>query len=45
MYSNSGSEPFSYAVVKVDCTGRLVVEALCGTDQIGIDVIQPHGCP
>ena len=25
--------------------GRLVVEAFYGSDQVGIDVIQPHGCP
>ena len=29
----------------VDCAGRLVVEAFYGSDQIVIDVIQPHGCP
>ena len=29
----------------VDCAGRLVVEAFSGSDQVGIDVIQPHGCP
>ena len=29
----------------VDCTGRLVVEAFYGLDQVVIDVIQPHGCP
>ena len=43
-YSNCGLEPFSYVVVIVDCTGRLVIEAFCGFDQVGIDVIQPHGC-
>ena len=32
-------------VVMVDCAGRLVVEALYGSDQVGIDVILPHGCP
>ena len=29
----------------VDCAGRLVVEAFYGSDQVVIDVIQPHGCP
>ena len=28
----------------VDCAGRLVVEAFYGSDQVVIDVIQPHGC-
>ena len=37
--------PFSNVVVMVDCTGRLVVEAFYGLDQVVIDVIQPHGCP
>ena len=31
--------------VIVDCASRLVVEALCGSDQVVIDVIQTHGCP
>ena len=29
----------------VDCTGRLIVEAFYGSDQVVIDVIQPHACP
>ena len=29
----------------VDCAGRLVVEAFYGSDQVVIDVVQPHGCP
>ena len=29
----------------VDCAGRLVVETFFGSDQVAIDVIQPHGCP
>ena len=37
--------PYSYVVVIVDCASRLVVEASYGSDQVGIDVIQPHGCP
>ena len=41
--SSCGSEPFSNVVVMVDCAGRLVVEALYGSDQVVIDVIQPHG--
>ena len=28
----------------VDCAGRLVVEAFYGSDEVVIDVIQPHGC-
>ena len=44
-YSNCGSEPFSCVVVMVDSTGRLVVEAFYDSDQVGIDVVQPHCCP
>ena len=44
-HSSCGLEPFSYVVVMVDCAGRLVVEAFCGSDQVVIDVIQSHGCP
>ena len=44
-HSNCGSEPFSSVVVMVDCAGRLVVEAFYGSDQVVIDVVQPHGCP
>ena len=44
-HSNCGSEPFSNFVVMVNCTGCLVVEAFDGSDQVVIDVIQPHGCP
>ena len=44
-HSNCRSEPFSYVVVMVDCAGRLVVEAFDGSDQVVIDVSQPHGCP
>ena len=29
----------------VECTGRLVEEAFYGSDQVAIDVIQPHSCP
>ena len=43
-YYNCGSELFSYIVVMVDCAGSLVVEALYGSDQVVIYVIQPHGC-
>ena len=45
MHSNCGSEPISYVVVMVDCAGRFVVEAFYGSDQVVIDIIQPHGCP
>ena len=44
-HSSCGSVPFSYVVVMVDCAGRLVVEAFYGSDQVVIDVMQPHGCP
>ena len=44
-HSNCGLELFSCVVVMVDCGGRLVVEAFYGSDQVVIDVIQPHGCP
>ena len=43
-HSSCGSEPLSYVVAMVDCTGRLVAEAFYGSDQAVIDVIQPHGC-
>ena len=43
--SNCGSEPFSNVVVMVDCAGCLVVDTFCGSDQVVIGVIQPHGCP
>ena len=29
----------------VDCAGRLVAEAFYGSDLVGIDVMQPRGCP
>ena len=41
--TNCSSEPFSYVVVMVDCAGHLVVEAFYRSDQVAIDVIQPHG--
>ena len=44
-HSSCGSEPFSNVVVMVECAGRLVVEAFYGSDQVVIDVIQPHGRP
>ena len=44
MYSNYGSEPFSYVVVMVDCAGRLVAEAFYGSDQVVIGVMHPPGC-
>ena len=44
-HSSCGSEPFSDVVVMVDCADHLVVEAFYGSDQVVIDVIQPHGCP
>ena len=44
-YSSCGSESLSYVVAVVDYGSCLVVEAFCGSDHVGIDVIQPHGCP
>ena len=44
-HSSCGSEPFSYVVVIVDGPGCLVVDAFYGSDQVGIDFIQRHGCP
>lgn len=41
MYSDCCSEPFSYVVVMVD----LVVDAIYGFNQVGVDAIQPHGYP
>ena len=41
-YPTFGLEPFSYAVVIVDCTGCLVVEAFYGFDQVDIDAIKHH---
>ena len=38
-YSDCGSEPVPYAVVKVDCAGGLVIEVLYHSDQFGVDVI------
>ena len=29
----------------VECAGLLVVEAFYSSDQVVIDVMQPHGCP
>ena len=43
-HSYCGSEPVCNVVVIVDCAGRLVVGAFYGSDQVVIDVIQPHGC-
>ena len=42
-YSDCGSEPVPYAVIKVDCAGGLVIEVLYHSDQIGVDVVLPHG--
>ena len=44
-HSNCGSELFSNIVVMVDCAGCFVLEAFYGSDQVVIDVTQPHGCP
>ena len=40
-----GLKLFPYFVVMVDCAGHLVMKALYGSDQVVVDVIQPHGCP
>ena len=44
-YSDGGSEPVPYAVVKVDCAGGLVIEVLYHSDQVGVDVEMLHGGP
>ena len=44
-HSICGSEKFSCVVVMVDCARHLLVEAFYGSDQVVVDVIQPHGCP
>jgi len=44
-YSGGGSEPVSYAVVKVDWAGGLVIVVLYHSDQNGVDVEIPHGGP
>ena len=44
-YSDCGSEPVTYAVIKVDCAGGLVIEVLYNSDQIDVDVVLPHGGP
>ena len=41
-YSDCGSEPVSYAVVKVYCAGGLVIEVLYHSDQVGVDVDVAH---
>ena len=44
-YSDCGSEPVPYVVIKVDCTGGLVIDVLYHSDQVGVDVEMPHGGP
>ena len=44
-YSDCGSEPVPYAVVKVDCAGGLVIEVLYPSDQVGVDVVVSHAGP
>ena len=44
-YSDGGSEPVPYAVVKVHCAGGLVIEVLYHSDQVGVDVEMLHGRP
>ena len=44
-YSDGGSEPVPYAVVKVDYAGGLVIEVLYHSDQVGVDVEMPRGGP
>ena len=44
-YSDGGSEPVPYAVVKVDCAGGLVIEVLNHSDQVGVDVEMLEGGP
>ena len=40
--THCGSEPVSYAAIKVNCTRGLVVEAFNDLDQDGINFIKPH---
>ena len=44
-YSDGGSEPVPYAVVKVHCAGGLFIEVLYHSDQVGVDVEMLHGGP
>ena len=37
--SDCGSEPVSYAIIKVDCTSGLVVKVFNDLDQVGINVM------
>ena len=43
--SNCCLEPVSYAAVKKDCTGGLVIEVFVDLDKVGTDVVLLHGCP
>ena len=42
-YSDWGSEPVPNAVIKEDCAGGLLIEVLHHSDQVGVDVVLPHG--
>ena len=42
-YSDYCYESVPYAVIKVDCAGGLVIEVLYHSDQVGVDVVLPHG--
>ena len=44
-YSNCGSEPVPYVVIKVDCAGGLVIEVQYHSNQVGVGVVLPHGGP
>ena len=43
--SDYGSEPDSYATIKVDCTCGLVVKVFNDLDQVCVNVIKPHNTP
>ena len=42
---NCCSEPVSYAAVKEDGTGGLVIEVSDDSDKVGADVVLLNGCP
>ena len=43
--SDCGSEPVSYATIKVDYTSSLVVEVFNELHKVGVNVIKPHSRP
>ena len=43
--SDCGSEPVSYATIKVDCTSGLVVEVFNELHKVVVNVIKSHNRP